>query len=318
MLMIINNGGGYLGITPGSLQIPSGQALRNRVEAQNEIQAPAGEEVVLSERAQLPEKKETGKSHKAPAKEAPQEGSSVQAKVKQRETQAQHGAYYTDNTTGQDFLLAGAPFATGTKAHAEESLNTGKARAISGDYHFSPSMATAARQQLEAIMKDCSWCTLEGGSGVTPAGRQGSIKAPDWNETEPLMANLAADPAKGGKMTPGSVEEAAVGVYADLAGITTPPIMREETGAAEFVDGKSVKWDVKSPKSPPPGARWTFDAEHQLVKIRHDQSSGEIVMLNLASCNVDDTRRLLDLINTQMTDKERENIVVLMRNEALR
>jgi hypothetical protein len=311
--MIINNGGGYLGITPGTLQIPSGQTLQNRVEAHIETQAPAGEEVVLSERAQIPDRKETGRSHRAPAKEAPQEGSSVQAKVKPQETQAQHGAYYTDNITGQEFLIAGTPIATGV-----ESQHTGKARAVSGNYHFSPSMATAARQQLEDIMKDCSWCTLKGSSGVTPAGSQGSIKAPDWNKTEPLMAELAADPAKGGKMTPGSVEEAAVGIYADLAGITAPPIMREETGAAEFVDGKSVKWDVKSPKSPPPGARWTFDAEHQLVKIRHDQSSGEIVMLNLASCNVDDTRRLLDLINTQMTDKERENIVVLMRNEALR
>jgi hypothetical protein len=40
-------------------------------------------------------------------------------------------------------------------------------------------------------------------------------------------------------------------------------------------------------------------------------------MLNLSNCTAADTRQLIDLINRDMTDKERENIVVLMRNEAL-
>ncbi|MHC9542273.1 MAG: hypothetical protein AB9903_22415 [Vulcanimicrobiota bacterium] len=318
--MIINNGGYYTGITPGISQIPSGQIPLKTGIVQNEPQTPTGEEVVLSEKAQHARKKETGISQdiskQKENREALPESSSRGSKGSPREAGAGKGVQYADTTTGQTFMLSGSSNGSGLAILSNEAgaRNTG---GVSGKYHFSPSMATAARQKLETVMEECSWCVFKGNNGVTPTGKNDSIKVPDWEQAEPMMISLAADPAKGGKMTPGSVEEAAVGIYAGLAGIAAPPVSREETGAAEFVDGNSVKWDVKSPKSPPPGAKWTFDAEHQLVKIRHDQSNGEVVMLNLSECTAADTRQLIDLINKDMTDKERENIVVLMRNEAL-
>lgn len=319
--MIINNGGNYTGIMPGIAQIPSGQIPQKTVIVQNEPQTQTGEEVVLSEKAQHAGKKETGISQdiskQKEKREALPESSSRQSKVSPREAGAAKGVQYADAATGQTFMLSGASNGSGLAIFANEAPSKNRGE-ISGSCHFSPSMATAAKQQLETVMKECSWCVFKGNNGVTPTGKNGSIKVPDWEQAEPLMISLAADPAKGGKMTPGSIEEAAVGIYAGLAGVSAPPMTREETGAAEFVDGNSVKWDVKSPKSPPPGAKWTFDAEHQLVKIRHDQSNGEVVMLNLSNCTAADTRQLIDLINRDMTDKERENIVVLMRNEALR
>ncbi len=314
--MIINNGGNNLGIMPGSNQIASGQIFQQTSIVQNEPPTPNGEEVVLSEKAQHNRKKETGKSQEQRKKRESLPGdSSREHKGSSREAAIQKGVQYADTTTGQTFMLSGNG-GSGLAVFTNESA-PGNVGGVSENHHLSASMATAARQQLESIMKECSWCVFNGNKGISPTGQNGSLKVPNWEQTEPLMAALSADPAKGGKPTPGSIEEAAVGIYADLAGVSTSPLMREATGAAEFVDGKSVKWDVKSPKSPPPGARWTFDAEHQLVKIRHDQSNGEVVMLNLSNCTIADTRYLLELINKEMTDKERENIVVLLKNEAL-
>jgi len=316
--MIISNGGNFAGITAGIAEIPSAQTPRKAVIEQNDSQTRTDEEVVLSEKARQPVQKETSISRdisiQKDKRTALSESSSRQSKKSTGEAVAEKGARYTSTTTGQTFTLSGS--SNGSLAiftNEAPAKNTGE---LSG--RFSPVMAIAARQKLENVMKECSWHVFGGNNGVTPTGKNGPIKVPDWEQAEPMMISLAADPAKGGKMTPGSIEEAAVGIYAGLAGIAAPPVSREETGAAEFVDGNSVKWDVKSPKSPPPGAKWNFDAEHQLVKIRHDQSNGEIVMLNLSECNAADTRQLIALINRDMTDRERENIVVLIRNEALK
>ena len=128
------------------------------------------------------------------------------------------------------------------------------------------------------------------------------------------FAALSMDPAKG-KLSPGSVEEAAIGLAAERAGIVPPPISREATGQAEFVDGTGAFWDVKSPVSPWEGATWKFDAQHQVGKVLHDLSQDNSVLLNLARLTEGDAATLLGLLQGQLTPEQQERVVVLRTNE---
>jgi hypothetical protein len=129
---------------------------------------------------------------------------------------------------------------------------------------------------------------------------------------------LASDPAKGGKITPGSIEEAAVALMAEKCGVIAAPAVREETGSAEIVDGEGKSWDVKSPLSPPPDAKWVFDVDHQVVKVRHDLSQGDRVLLNLSKCNNEDTEKVIETMERELTADEKPLIAVLVNREALK
>lgn len=169
---------------------------------------------------------------------------------------------------------------------------------------------------LKSLIRESIWCRIAGNNKIEASGSQ-NVSVPE-NEVPELASRiekLSLDPAKGGKPTPGSVEEAQVGIYAELAGVVAPPIIREETGAAEFVDENQIKYDVKSPKSPPPGAKWAFDAAHQIVKIRHDQSNGEKVLLNLSKCTPGDTSTLILEIMQNLNPEELKNLSILMNRE---
>lgn len=123
-------------------------------------------------------------------------------------------------------------------------------------------------------------------------------------------AELASDPAKGGKITDGSIEEAAVALTAERQHVFEHAT-RESTGSAEFIDDKGVAWDVKSPLSPPPGQNWVFSPDHQVEKIRHDLSQGDRVLFNLSRVNDKDRDDTLNLLKKELTCQERSQILIL-------
>lgn len=121
---------------------------------------------------------------------------------------------------------------------------------------------------------------------------------------------LASDPAKGGKITDGSIEEAAVALTAERQHIFEHAT-RESTGSAEFIDEKGVAWDVKSPLSPPPGQNWSYSPDHQVEKIRHDLGQGDRVLFNLSRVNDKDRDDTLTLLKQELTCEERSQILIL-------
>jgi hypothetical protein len=306
--MIIPDGG--MGYTINSFQPgDSKPLLEKQASTEPESSSRGSEEVILSKKAQ-----------EKPSREKPVETRhhdtshhSRDLREKKREGDVRSANIVNDEATGQRMKLVNGHNGATLAMFPDETEAPKAVAAANGSPSLSP-----LRSGLEKLIYSCSWVSLGGAEGYSPLGKGAKpIQENDWKGTLARIETLSKDPAKGGKATPGSVEEAIVGVYAELAGVVAPPIVRESTGAAEFVDGKEIKWDVKSPKSPPPGARWSFDADHQIVKIRHDQSNGEKVLLNLSSCNPGDTSTLLALINRELTDEERKNVSCLLNNEAL-
>jgi hypothetical protein len=97
------------------------------------------------------------------------------------------------------------------------------------------------------------------------------------------LDELSRAPAHGGKITPGSREEAeaALGLEerGELSGVT-----RSADPSADFVDGAGRLWDVKAFRSEVPGRRGAFKLTDAVAKIRQELRLGENVIL--------DTRRL--------------------------
>ena len=137
----------------------------------------------------------------------------------------------------------------------------------------------------------------------------------EWNEQQLRAAlargpELAADPAKGGKINDGSLEEAAVALTAEHQK-ALPKLTRETSGSAEFIDANGVAWDVKSPLSPPPGQNWSSSPEHQITKIRHDLGQGDKVLFNLSRVNEKDRDATLALMQEKLSCQERSQLLIL-------
>lgn len=74
---------------------------------------------------------------------------------------------------------------------------------------------------------------------------------PGTPEYERYINELAADPAKGGRIKPSSIREATVGVQAEADGdlpgpLTRAPFDADGKDVGEFVDSTGQHWDVKS------------------------------------------------------------------------
>ena len=179
-------------------------------------------------------------------------------------------------------------------------------------------MFEAFHNRLQAVLSSGSWITLTNDNNI-------DIKTTGFNPVTPKEMKeidnrfeaLASDPAKGGKIGPGTIEEATIAFVAEKGGIIPPPVERETTGLSEFIDKDGNTWDVKSPLSPEPGAKWVFDPNHQIEKIRHDLSQGDRTLLNLSRCNKEDTNTLLNLLKQELTEKERSLIFIIANKEAL-
>ncbi|MDQ7822409.1 MAG: hypothetical protein RDV48_06400 [Candidatus Eremiobacteraeota bacterium] len=277
------------------LNVPShGMTEKAPREQARQEEAQPCEEAVLSEAA----RKSHGKDHHhkskhgernkpagAPSKPAPQ-------------------APLKDHTTGASYVMT----------------NGGKSIALFADAPAPGESRTVSTfvDRYSTIAATCGWCTMKDDGSLDPTGKSSAGEALGaLPQLKDRAEELASDPAKGKKITPGSIEEAAVGAYAEACGVVPPTVTREATGAAEFIDGKGAPWDVKSPLSPPQGARWSFDAPHILVKLRHDLGEGEGVLLNLSNCNKADADAVINLIKSDFSNEERSQVRILVNREAL-
>jgi hypothetical protein len=122
---------------------------------------------------------------------------------------------------------------------------------------------------------------------------------------------MANDPAHGGKISEGNIQEAVVGTMA-IHLKALPNLKRESTGGSEFIDSKTGQtWDVKSPISPmPSNTWWVFDPNHHKEVLSHDMSTGDNILLDLSRCNSADSASLLTLLEKEMTAEEKSQLLV--------
>jgi hypothetical protein len=121
-------------------------------------------------------------------------------------------------------------------------------------------------------------------------------------ETDPDQARLdelARDPAHGGRITPGSMEEARTALELERSGKLPGPVQRDPSGAADFIDGNGQAWDVKSFHSEFPQAKGGFDLGKAMNTIRASVRGDEDVILNTSHLSADDLRALTDAIGRQ-------------------
>jgi hypothetical protein len=100
---------------------------------------------------------------------------------------------------------------------------------------------------------------------------------------EQRLNDLAKDPAHGGKITPGSMQEARVGLDMEESGKLPGPIERDPTGGAEFRDATGQDWDVKRFNSNFPPNRGGYDLTSSLSKINEAVRTGENVILDTSN-----------------------------------
>lgn len=136
---------------------------------------------------------------------------------------------------------------------------------------------------------------------------------------DPRFRSLALDPAVAGMITVQGRREAIAGLEAEQQGLIKAPI---ERGPAriEFYDGDGIPYDVKTPPSPLPNARWPFNARKagraiatQLRQRFPNKITGEAefvrVILDSSYLNTSDHRALWHYLNAHATDEELSRII---------
>jgi hypothetical protein len=98
--------------------------------------------------------------------------------------------------------------------------------------------------------------------------------------TQSELDDLAKDPAHGNKIEPKGIQERQIGLTLEARGDLKPPIKRDPSGAAEFIDGDGVKWDIKGFNSNYPPKKGGFSLNRDLGKIEAELNKGEHVILD--------------------------------------
>lgn len=155
-------------------------------------------------------------------------------------------------------------------------------------------------------MAGARWTNL---AGQELEQRPASVSSEDsyWQS----KLELARDPARGDKIDPATIEEAAVAVHADVSGVLRQ-VEREKTGHSEFTDWQSQRWDVKSPISPPPDKPfWVFDVNHEAEVVQHEVDGDENVLLNLTRCSPQDAAALRQALVERLEEWQSRKVLVL-------
>lgn len=157
-----------------------------------------------------------------------------------------------------------------------------------------------------AQMAGARWTTLQGVE-LPQQPVQVSEDESYWGD----KLELAKDPARGHKIDPATIEEAAVAVHADASGVLRQ-VEREKTGHSEFTDWQSQRWDVKSPMSPPPDKEfWVFGVDHEAEVVEHEVQGDENVLLNLTRCNPRDAAALRQALLERLPEWQSRKVLVL-------
>jgi peptidoglycan hydrolase-like protein with peptidoglycan-binding domain len=92
--------------------------------------------------------------------------------------------------------------------------------------------------------------------------------------------NLAKDPARGNKIDTKSIREREIGLALEEKGTLKPPIKRDGTGAAEFIDGDGTFWDIKAFNSNYVPEKGGFEINTVLKQIKGEIKAGENVIID--------------------------------------
>ncbi len=112
---------------------------------------------------------------------------------------------------------------------------------------------------------------------------------------EERLPALATDPAHKGKPPlPKTLREAEVGLNLEQAGKFPGPIIRDPSGAAEFIDKSGQKWDVKTFHSGFPPKKGGFLLERDVAKIEAEIAKGENVILDTYKLSSEHIQQLQD------------------------
>jgi len=98
--------------------------------------------------------------------------------------------------------------------------------------------------------------------------------------TQEELDALAADPSHGGAIREQGLREREIGLGAEEAGLVPGPIVRDTTGAAEFIDANDQAWDVKGFRSGFPASAGGFDVTTDVAKIERELRSGHNVIID--------------------------------------
>jgi RsiW-degrading membrane proteinase PrsW (M82 family) len=132
-----------------------------------------------------------------------------------------------------------------------------------------------------------------GGSG----GDSGGGNQPNPDDEDPKrqarLNELAKDPAHGGRITPGSMDEADAALGLEERGELTN-VRRDPTGGADFLSGpgQGTPWDVKSFNSNFPPNQGGFTLQSSLDKIAESLRDGENVILRTQNLSGPDLAQL--------------------------
>ena len=98
--------------------------------------------------------------------------------------------------------------------------------------------------------------------------------------TQEELDALAADPSHAGAVREQGKREREIGLGAEEAGLVPGPIIRDPTGAAEFIDANGQAWDVKGFRSGFPENVGGFDLATDIAKIEGELQSGHNVIVD--------------------------------------
>ncbi len=134
------------------------------------------------------------------------------------------------------------------------------------------------------------------------------------------FASLSDDPAQG-TGTPTALREAMSGLEAERVGICTPLIYRGPA-QIEFFDGEGRPFDVKTPRSPADGERWTYRpksaAKSIAKKLRRTCENAKTgkdepvrIILDTTYLTPQDHSALWDELNAMLTPAEAQLVFEL-------
>jgi hypothetical protein len=133
-----------------------------------------------------------------------------------------------------------------------------------------------------------------------------STPTPYDPRSDPRWNDLSQDPAHNGKVTENSKTEADIGLSLEHDGRLPGPIVRDPTGASEFIDANGQHWDVKSPQSyypgttnkiPPKKGGFTLDPNNKKNfqnKVDSQLQGDENVIINTQNMDPADAQALKD------------------------
>ena len=127
----------------------------------------------------------------------------------------------------------------------------------------------------------------EAGAQHPPSGGRGRDGLTEADEKDvaddPHLAELARDPAEGGKITPKTLQEARIGRSLEDSGRLSH-LVRDPTGGGEFIDESRQAWDVKGFHS---GYSNGYNRVDAMANIQKSIASNENVIIDTTRMSPD-------------------------------